>query len=459
MNPDRKRKLGHTIQKFNRKLTSAQVLAIGYLVVILIGSFLLCLPWASRSRQWTPYVDALFTATSATCVTGLVVYDTFLYWSLFGQLVILAMIQIGGIGFMTFITLFSLFLRRRIGLFERKILMQSAGTMRMSGVVMLIKRILLGTLIVESAGVLLLSIRFIPIFGAVQGIYFAIFHSISAFCNAGFDLFGAYGGEFSSLQAFASDPLVNLTIMALIVIGGLGFLVWGDVIRCRLHYKRFNLHTRIVLVATACLIVIPSILFFILERNHAFADMNVGEAILASIFQTVSPRTAGFATVDLTTLRDSSQFLSMMLMFIGGSPGSTAGGIKTTTFVVVLLAIYANARGNSRITIGKRRLEDDISSRAIGLLTIYLSLVCIGTFLITAIDNAPGKDVIYEVISALGTVGLSLNLTPTLGVCSKLILGFTMFAGRIGAMSFAMAFGEKRENPPLDRPVERIIIG
>ncbi len=459
MNQERRKKIGRTIRKYNHKLTSAQVLAIGYLIVILIGSFLLALPWASRARVWTPYVDSLFTATSATCVTGLIVYDTATYWSTFGQIVILLLIQVGGIGFMTFVTLFSLFLRRHIGVFERKILMQSAGTMRIAGVVLLVRRILIGTLIVESVGVLLLCTRFIPIFGAGKGIYYAIFHSVSAFCNAGFDLLGGYGGEFTSLQSLSGDVVVNLTIMALIVIGGLGFLVWGNVFGEKFRFKRFNLQTKIVLVTTACLIVLPAIALFALERNYAFRDMNTGQAMMAALFQSITPRTAGFAGVDMTTMRDSSQFLTMGLMLVGGSPGSTAGGIKTTTFAVILLGLYAGARGTNRIIIGKRRLEDDVVRRANGLLTIYLTTICLATFLIATIDGTPLKETLFEVVSAIGTAGLSLNLTSSLGVCSKLIVIGLMFVGRLGAMSFALAFAEKRDNPPLDRPIERIMIG
>ncbi len=287
-----------TVKEHRYKLTYTQFVALGFLAIIIIGGLLLSLPIASVSGTWTPLMDAMYTATSATCVTGLAVYDTYLHWSLFGQVVILSLIQVGGVGFMTIITLFSILMKRQIPLHERKLLMQSAGTMKVGGVVQLIKQVALATFIFEGIGAGLLSIRFIPEMGVVTGIYYAVFHSISAFCNAGFDLMGRFEA-FSSLTRYAADPLVNLTICALIIIGGLGFIVWSDISTHRFHFQRYQLHSKIVLAMTGFLLVFGTLLFFLLEFNATQAGMTFGQRILASVFESVTPRTAGFNTTPL----------------------------------------------------------------------------------------------------------------------------------------------------------------
>lgn len=444
-------------QKF--RFTSTQIIVLGYLIVILLGSFLLSLPISSKTGRWTPYISSLFTATSATCVTGLVVVDTYSYWSLFGQLVILALIQVGGIGFMTIITLVAMFMKRQIGLFERTILMRAAGTVRFSGVILLIKRIVIGTAIFEGIGALLLFTRFGPIMGFWEGLYNSIFHSISAFCNAGFDLMGKYG-PFGSLTVFRNDVIVNLTIMGLIFVGGLGFLVWSDIWDKKGDIRKTSLHTRVTFITTVVLVVLPTIITFAIERNKAFAHMSVGEALLASVFQTVSYRTAGFNTVNLASLSEGSYLMGVVLMLIGGSPGSTAGGIKTTTIVVMLMGVYATLRNKDDVEISKRRLDNKLVRQANALVAFYLILCLSAIFVISVADShIDMRSVVFEVVSALGTVGMTMGITTQLSVISKIVLIILMFMGRLGALTLLSAFMEKRENPPLKRPIEKILIG
>ncbi|NTV79247.1 MAG: Trk family potassium uptake protein, partial [Clostridiales bacterium] len=346
-----------------RKFGYGQIIVFGYMFIILFGGLLLSLPISSKTGEWTPYLNSVFTATSATCVTGLVVYDTYTHWSTFGQVIIMALIQVGGLGFMTIIALFSLFLKKNIGLYERKLLMQSAGSIKIGGVVRLVRRVALGTLIVEGTGMLLLAISFVPKMGWSEGLFNALFHSVSAFCNAGFDIMGKYG-QFSSITGFQDDVIVNVTIMLLIVIGGIGFIVWNDVITQKWNFKKYQLHSKIALTATMILIFGGAILFFIFENNAAFADLNTGEKIMAAFFQSITPRTAGFNSVEMSELSESGHLLTIILMFIGGSPGSTAGGIKTTTFVVVLLGAIASARHYTHINAFKKRLAESIVKEA-----------------------------------------------------------------------------------------------
>jgi trk system potassium uptake protein TrkH len=440
------------------RLTYTQIIVFGYLAIILFGGLLLSLPISSRDGTWTSYTNSLFTSTSATCVTGLVIYDTYIHWSLFGQLVILILIQIGGIGFMTIITLFSMFLKRQIGLRERRLLMQAAGTMGIGGVVKLIRRIAIGTLIFEGLGTLILATRFCGTMGFWKGLYNAMFHSISAFCNAGFDIMGKYG-EFSSLTTYSKDIVVNITIMLLIMIGGIGFIVWNDIITCRIHVKKYQLHTKIVLVITGVLVVFGAILFYLFERKYSLDGMDQAEMILASFFQSITPRTAGFNTIDLTKLSESGNLLTVILMFIGGSPGSTAGGIKNTTFVVLLLGAIASSRHSTHINIFKRRLNESIVKEATAIATIYLMAIMISTMIICFIQPFALNDVLFEVTSATGTVGLSRGITPSLNFISKYIIMFLMFAGRVGGLTLALVLAEKRENVLLNRPIEKILIG
>lgn len=440
------------------KLSYTQIIALGTLVVILFGSILLSLPIASRSGEATPFLNSFFTAASATCVTGLVVYDTYTHWSIFGQIVILSLIQIGGLGFMTIVTLFSMFLRRKIGLRERRLLMESANTMRIGGIVLLIKKISIGTLIFEGIGTILLAIRFCPEMGLKVGIYNALFHSVSAFCNAGFDIMGKYG-QFTSLTRYSSDIIVNLTIMILIIIGGIGFLVWDDIANNRFCFRKYQLHTKIVLTTTVILIICGALLFYILEMNGIFYKKSITEIILGCLFQSVTPRTAGFNTINISNLSESGTFLTIILMIIGGSPGSTAGGIKTTTLVVLIIASISSAKHIQDLTIFKKRLEDNALKRASSITVIYMFTALVSTIVICATQTFSLKEVLFEVFSAAGTVGLSLGITPHLSNLSKLIIIFLMYGGKVGSLSMALVLAEKREIVPLSRPVEKIIIG
>lgn len=444
--------------KYFKSISTTRLIALSFLLVILSGSFLLCLPLSSSSGEWTGFVDAFFTATSATCVTGLVVFDTFSHWSVFGQLVILLMIQIGGIGLMTIIIMLFIFLKKKISLHERLILMQSAGTVRISGMVKLVMRIIKGTLFCEGIGALFLAMRFIPKMGFVRGLYYAVFHSVSAFCNAGFDLMGRYE-QFSSLTSYKNDFIVNITIMLLITVGGIGFLVWDEIVRYKFHFHKYSLHAKIVLTTSVFLIAAGTAGFFIFEYNHSLSELSVSGKLLSSAFMSVTTRTAGFNTLDTSALSESGSLLSMVLMFIGGSPGSTAGGIKTSTLAVVFFAMISMSKGHNGVTLFKRSLGSDIVKQAAVIIVIYLTGILVATMIICHIEPYPITDILFETISAAATVGLSRGLTPSLCTVSHIILAFLMFGGRIGGLSLMLVFGEQKPQPPLKRPTEPIIIG
>ena len=443
------------------RLSYTQYIALGFLLLILLGGILLTFPFMSRNGQWTPFGDALFTATSATCVTGLVVHDTYTYWSTGGQILILIMIQIGGIGFMTVIALFALLSKRQISLHERKLLMQSAGAIKVGGIVQLVKQILLITVCIEGTGALLLALRFCrdPQIGIGKGIYFAIFHSISAFCNAGFDMMGSASLQYASLTAYQMDPVVNFTIMALIILGGLGFIIWNDLSKNKWHFQKYALHTKLSLTATAILVLGGAILFFLFEYSHTQSGMNIWQRIMVSLFDSITPRTAGFNTSDMTQFNDSSTLLTIILMFIGANPGSTAGGIKTTTFIVLILSIKATCNHSPGISIFKRKLEESIARQAAAIATIYLIAIFAVSMIICAIEPYSMKEVLFETTSAAGTVGLTLGMTPSLGSISRLLLILLMYGGRIGGLTLALVLAEKREYVPLERPTEKILIG
>ncbi len=360
---------------------------------------------------------------------------------------------------MTVVTMIAIFFRKKIGLYERKVLMQSTNTMLVSGVVNLIKKVLLLTLVFELIGATLLSIRFIPKLGVGNGIYYSIFHSISAFCNAGFDLMG-FDTPFGSLTSVYNDPIINLTIIGLIVIGGTGFFVWSDVIKNKFKFNKLALHSKIVITSTAILIALPTLLFFLFERNHAFAGKSIGEQVLMSLFQAVTPRTAGFNTCDLTSLSNAGRILTNVLMFIGGNSGSTAGGIKVTTFVVLILGGVSSARNKSDIVLFKKRLDPKLMHTATSITLSYLLLILSSASILCATQPSLAIDaVFFEVTSALGTVGLSMGITPSLVIPSKLIIMLLMYIGRLGALTFALALAEKTEAAPLKRPIANIMIG
>lgn len=442
-----------------QSLTYPQIIALGYFLIIITGAILLSLPIASRNNMHPGFINAFFTATSATCVTGLVVFDTYSQWSLFGQLVILLLIQIGGLGFMTVVTVFSIFLKRKIGLKERGLLRESVNAMYIGGVVRLTQRILIGTILFEGFGAILLSIRFIPKMGLAEGIYNGIFHSISAFCNAGFDIMGKYN-EYSSLTFYSGDIIVNLTIITLIIVGGIGFFVWDDIIKNKYHYKRYQLHTKIVLVVTAILIVSGTICFYIFERNNLLDDMSIKDKALAALFGAVTPRTAGFNTVDTAALTSASKLLTIILMFIGGSPGSTAGGIKTTTFAVIIISLWSSLKNKKSDNLFGRRLEDNALKRASAVVTVNMILILSAVLLISATNSALGlDDVLFEVSSAIGTVGLSTGITGSLNTFARIIIILLMYSGRVGSLSLALLFTEHRAPSSVQNPTEKIIIG
>jgi trk system potassium uptake protein TrkH len=435
------------------------MIALGYFSLIVVGTILLSLPIASRNNISAGFVNALFTATSATCVTGLVVFDTFIQWSFFGQMVILLLIQIGGLGFMTIVTMFSFLLKRKIGLKERELLRESVNTMYIGGIVRLTKKILIGTFLLESVGALVLSMRFIPEMGLAAGVYNGIFHSVSAFCNAGFDLMGRFG-ENSSLTRFSGDAVVNLTVVVLVITGGIGFFVWDDLTKNKYYFKKYQLHTKIVLSMTAFLIVFGAVSFYIVEVNNLLSEMTMGERVIASVFSAVTPRTAGFNTVNTAALSPAGRLLTMILMFIGGSPGSTAGGIKTTTFAVILISLWSSLKNTKCDNIFGRRLEDNALKRASAVITIYLLLTISAALLVSAANvSLLLEDVLFEAFSAIGTVGLSTGITGSLNAFGRIAITLLMYCGRVGSLSFALLFTEQRISSFVQNATEKINIG
>lgn len=435
-----------------RRFSHVQIIALGYAVMILAGTFLLMLPVSTKEAGGASFTTALFTATSSSCVTGLVLKDTALYWSVFGKCVILALIQIGGLGFMTMAMMFTMLLRRKAGLREREVMVESINQPHLNGIQHITKLIILGTLIFEGAGALVLSIRFIPMFGVGKGIFYGVFHSVSAFCNAGFDLMGSYSGEFSSFTAFAHDPLVNFTLMALITIGGIGFFVWDDLLRCGFKFRKYKLHTKIVLAVSFILTFGGAFLFYIFERGS-------GDGMLAALFDSVTARTAGFNTADTGALTSASKLLTVILMFIGGSPGSTAGGVKTATVAVILCHTFSGLRSKPSTNMFGRKIDDDLLKKSVLVLFTNLLLALMGSVAICALQGVSVADSMFEAFSAIGTVGMTTGITRDLGAVSKYIVIFLMYLGRVGSVSFAGALLEKKANPPVTYPSEKIIVG
>lgn len=441
-----------------RQLSSAKIIALGYLIIILAGTGLLMIPAASKGEP-PDFLGAMFTAVSATCVTGLVVFDTYTQWSVFGQIVIILLIQIGGMGFMTIISLAAMATGRKIGLKERSVLQESVNNTQIGGIVRLVRKIAFGTLICEGVGAVLLAVRFIPKMGAAEGIGNAVFMSISAFCNAGFDLNGKYG-EYSSLVPFYDDVLVNLTVCALILTGGIGFVVWDDVIRHKLKFSAYKLHSKIALVMTLGLTIAGTLLFFLFEFGNTIADMSIGDKLLVSLFNSVTPRTAGFNTVDTAALSPASKVLTILYMFIGGSPGSTAGGVKTVTLAVLLLTAVASMRGSEDINVFGRRLEDDVPQKALTVITVNLFLTAAAIISVCALQ--PGLEVIdvaIEAFSAINTVGMSTGITRELSNASRVVIMLMMYCGRVGSVSFALIFTGTKKYTGVHNPIEQVSVG
>ncbi len=443
------------LNKIQDKITYVRIIAVGYMTVILIGTLLLLLPPATRAGESTGILTALFTATSATCVTGLVVVDTATHWT-----VILLMIQIGGLGFMTLGVLLALILRRRISLRTRGILQESMNYMQLGGVIRLVKITFWGTFLFEGCGAVLLAVRFIPVFGIAKGILYGIFHSVSAFCNAGFDLMGGYSGKYSSFVEFHGDVLINCVLMALVILGGLGFFVWSDLKKNGCRWKRYMLHTKITLFTTVLLLVAGTILYFLFENDNLLAQMSGKDKFLAALFSSVTARTAGFNTIDTGGLTGASKLLTMLLMFIGGSPGSTAGGIKTVTALVLVAYVWSNLRESKGVNMFQRRLDDDVIRKASNVVVLSMLMAVVSVIFICFIQPyLPVEDVMFEVFSAIGTVGMSTGLTRDLSTASRIVIILLMYCGRIGSMSFALSFTERKKVAPVQFPVEKIMIG
>ncbi len=442
-----------------KRLTNVQVIAGGFLALILLGTLLLCLPVATQNGEGASFGDALFTATSASCVTGLVVQDTALYWSGFGQTVILLLIQVGGMGFMTIATLLLMLLRHRVGIRNRERMIESINTADDGSILPLTKKIVIGTLFIELLGAILLCVRFIPLYGWGKGLWFGVFHSISAFCNAGFDLMGPITGAYSSFTGSADDPLITLVLSGLITLGGLGYWVWDDLWKKKLRWKRYRLQTKLVLTATTILTIGGTALFWLLERE-ALAELPIGEQVLRSLFNAVTPRTAGFSTTDASTLTEGSKLLTIAYMFIGGSPGSTAGGAKTTTIAVLLLYTITEITQRRETGVFGRRVHESYHRRAAAVAANNLFLAIGGSLLLCLLHPTLSlSDILLETFSAIGTVGMSTGITRGLGSISRIVLIFLMYCGRVGSISFSMAVFEKRSRPPVTQPSETIIIG
>ena len=440
------------------KLSHTQIIAFGFLILIGLGTLLLSLPFATADGERAPLLTTLFTAVSASCVTGLVLQDTATYWSWFGRVVIILLIQIGGLGVMTISTMFFLLLRRQVGLRQREVLTESINTSAVGDIMRLFRLILIGTAVIELAGALLLSIRFIPRFGFWRGVTYSLFHSVSAFCNAGFDFMGVLE-PYSSFTAFSGDWLVNLTLIALIVIGGLGFIVWDDLLKNGLHIRRYRFQTRLVLVTSAVLLLGGTLLIWLMERNATAAGLPAGEQFLTSLFGSVTARTAGFNTVDTGAMSDGGKFVTILLMFVGGSPGSTAGGVKTTTVAVILVMAASAATNRASPVVLGRRIPDGVLHKAVSVVVINLGFALLGTLVLCGGQGLPLTDVLFECFSAIGTVGMTTGITRDLSTVSALTIAVLMFAGRVGSVSFAMAFVERRARPAVTYPTEDLTIG
>ena len=437
-----------------KHLTSFQLSILGVAGVILLGTFLLMLPVSSLERVPTPFHEALFTATSAVCVTGLVVKDTGSYWSLTGQTIILVLIQIGGLGVVTVAASVSLLSGKKISLMQRSTMQDAISAPKVGGIVRLTRFILKGTFLIEATGAVLLLPAFLSDYG-VKGIWLAVFHSISAFCNAGFDILGTATHTFSSLMRYSGSILVNVVIMLLIITGGIGFLTWDDIYTNKLNFKRYRMQSKIILMTTACLILLPAVFFFSCDLKK----MSTGKRLLAAIFQSVTTRTAGFNTINISKMSETSKAVMILLMLIGGSPGSTAGGMKTTTFTVLILNAIATFRSQENAGAFGRRLEYHVIKNAATIAMLYFTLFFCGGIAISVYEDLPLLDCLYEAASAVGTVGLTLGITPGLHIFSQVVLIILMYLGRVGGLTliYAVFSGRNKENARL--PLEKITVG
>lgn len=450
-------------RKSTSKLNPSQMMVVGFAAVILIGAILLSLPIATQTGERTSFLDSLFTATSAVCVTGLVVVDTATHWNFFGQIVIIILIQTGGLGFMTITTLFSLIVKKRINLKERLLIQESLNQIDLSGLVKLTRYILLMTFVIEGIGALILSTVFIPQFGFIRGSWYSIFHAISAFCNAGFDLMGNVTGPYSSLMYYVNNTTITLAISALIILGGLGFPVILDIVKNK-KISKLNMHSKIVLISTSILIVVGMLFILIVEYKNVgtLGNLSLKGKILASLFQSVTIRTAGFATIDLTILHQATLFIMMIFMFVGASPASTGGGVKTTTIAVLILTVKSFLLGKEDIEVFGRRITSSTVRKSVGIFFVGVLAVLTGILLIVLIE--PEFDLLeasFEVVSALATVGLSIGGSSNLTFIGKLLIVIYMFMGRVGLLTIFLALVAKNtvNKQQIRYPEGRIIVG
>lgn len=442
-------------QGLNHKhITSFQIIILGFLSLIILGSILLMLPVSTSDGKGAVFSDALFTSTSAVCVTGLVTHDTATYWSMFGQSVVLALIQIGGMGIVTVAVSVAAFSGRKIGLMQRSTMQEAVSAHHLGGIVRLTKFILKITVCIELVGAALLLPAFIRDFGIIKGIWYALFHSVSAFCNAGFDLMGVKE-PFSSLTSYSSQPFFNFTVMALIIIGGIGFLTWEDIKNNKLHVRNYRMQSKVILTVTGILIILPALYFFFFE----YQSLPLAERILNSLFQSVTTRTAGFNTTDLTSLSETGQMLIILLMLVGGSPGSTAGGMKTTTIAVLVSSALSVFRKKENTHLFKRRIPENTVKSAATIFLMYIVLFIGGGMIISRLENIPLLPSLFETASAIGTVGLSLGNTAQLGIVSQLILIVLMFFGRVGGLTLIFAAMKEIETNTSRYPQEKITVG
>ncbi|MBO5131221.1 MULTISPECIES: TrkH family potassium uptake protein [unclassified Clostridium] len=443
--------------KRNFKLRGVQILALGFLLLILVGALILTLPISTTSGESTNFLDALFTATSAVCVTGLIVVDTGTYWNAFGQTVIMILIEIGGLGFMSFTTLIAIILGKKITLRERLILQDAMNTFNIQGLVKMVKYVLVFTVSVQFFGALLFSTQFVPEYGLGKGAFYSIFHSISAFCNAGFDIFG----NFSSLTSYNSNAVVIMVASALIIIGGLGFTVWSEVYSSK-SLKKVSLHSKMVILMTIVLVLGGTLLMFLFENNNVntIGNMSFVDKIMNSFFASVTPRTAGFNSIPTDGMTTAGQFLTIILMFIGGSPGSTAGGIKTTTIGILIVTIVCVIKGREDAEVFKRRFSKDLVYKAFTLIFIGVSLVIVVTMLLSYTEKgASFISLFYETVSAFGTAGLTLGLTSELSSIGKVLIIFMMYLGRVGPLTVVLSITRKKINSGIKYPEGKILIG
>ena len=437
-----------------RRLSSFQIIILDFACLILIGAFLLMLPISSKSRAVTPFGEALFTSTSAVCVTGLVVQDTASYWSSFGQAVILILIQIGGLGVITAALSFAMFSGKKISIMQRSTMQESISAPSVGGIVKLTGFVLKVTFIIELIGALAMMPAFIKDFGA-KGIWMSLFHSVSAFCNAGFDIMGTETAKYASLTSYMGNPLINVTVILLIVIGGMGFLTWDDIRTNRHHFKRYRMQSKVILTVTGILLVIPAIYFFFAE----FTELPLKERILCSLFQSATPRTAGFNTADLTVMTGVGKTVIIVLMLIGGSPGSTAGGMKNTTVAVLLANAAACFRNKEDAQLFGRRIETKAVKTAATILMMYLTLFIGGAMIISSVEKLPIGTCLFETASAVGTVGLTMGITPGLGIISRYVLIVLMFLGRVGGLTMIYAALSGTNKNLSKFPQEKITVG